>query len=174
MNTDKLINYHFMIQGITCDSCVQKITHTLQANLNVTDLQFLQNNTQVIFNSNSVITLEQLNVLVEKFAKYKFSAIESGTAIHNMHNHAMEVDAEAPASYRPIYLIFTYLIGINLLISSHHLVWMPLMVNFMASFFLVFSFFKSKDFATKAQRHKCVRAARHAGTEIYFLVEVCD
>ena len=53
-------------------------------------------------------------------------------------------NSENKSSYLPIYLIFAYVILTNLLISFHTN-FASFMPNFMASFFLVFSFFKLLD-----------------------------
>lgn len=53
--------------------------------------------------------------------------------------------SEIKPSYKPIYMIFSYLIVINFLISYNTKTWDNLMPNFMAGFFLIFSFFKLLD-----------------------------
>lgn len=53
--------------------------------------------------------------------------------------------SDTKPSYKPIYMIFGYLIVINFLISYNTKTWDNFMPNFMAGFFLIFSFFKLLD-----------------------------
>lgn len=56
-----------------------------------------------------------------------------------------EISTVETHSYKPIYLIFTYLLLINFIISAKSMQIESFMPNFMASFFFVFSFFKFLD-----------------------------
>lgn len=51
------------------------------------------------------------------------------------------------ATYRPLLLVFAYLIGLVALVeyASGHFMWMRAMTNFMGGFFVAFSFFKLLD-----------------------------
>lgn len=62
-----------------------------------------------------------------------------------MNKAIIENDHLEKLSYLPIYLIFGYLIGINLLICLPDFNLNIFLTNFMASFFIGFSFFKLLD-----------------------------
>jgi hypothetical protein len=60
------------------------------------------------------------------------------------HNETVEQAKSWIETYKPILIIFSFIIGITLLIQSSNVVfsWMQWMRHFMAGFFLIFSFFK--------------------------------
>lgn len=128
----------YLVQGIKCASCIEKITALLQNKLSATEISISDNNTKLEFNSSEKISITVLNQLLAKIGDYKVS--------ENLTVAIERTTADNPASsYKPIYLIFTYLIIVNGLIFYENQNLMSLMSNFMAGFFLVFSFFKMLD-----------------------------
>lgn len=128
--------YTFSIHGISCTSCIQKITALLTKELAASNIIFSDNNSIIEFESNTTVNIKQLNTLLAKIGSYTVS-------ISNVQSIA--INKEDKPSYKPIYLIFTYLLIVNIVISSKSLHMNSFMTNFMASFFLVFSFFKLLD-----------------------------
>ena len=130
------MKYSFFIHGISCASCVEKITKQLMNELNATNLNFSSNNTQLEFDSNVDVSIKDLNLLLAKIGNYTLDVISNQLSPSN--------ENQDQSSYKPIYLIFAYLLFINIVICYKGM-WMDFMANFMASFFLVFSFFKMLD-----------------------------
>lgn len=134
------MNYKFNIHGISCKSCIEKISSLLTNKVNATNIKFSANNTIIEFESMVGINVEELNSLLPTIGDYKVSQFDNNTTT-SMLTHTEE---EKP-SYKPIYIIFAYLIAINIIISAKTMQLTEFMPNFMASFFLVFSFFKLLD-----------------------------
>lgn len=133
------MNYKFNIHGISCKSCIEKISSLLTNKLNAANIKFGTNNTIMEFESMVATNVGQLNSLLPTIGDYKVSQFDNNTT--SMHTHTKE---EKP-SYKPIYIIFAYLIAINIIITVKTMQLTEFMPNFMASFFLVFSFFKLLD-----------------------------
>lgn len=130
------MKYKFFIRGISCASCIEKITKLLTHELNASNLSFSSNNTQLEFDSNADVNIKDLNLLLAKIGNYTLDV--------NNNQLSPSSENQDPSSYKPIYLIFAYLLFINIVICYKGM-WMDFMANFMASFFLVFSFFKMLD-----------------------------
>lgn len=122
------MHYKFNISGITCSACIEKITELLEKKLDIKNLTFSQENSQIEFDSAADIDAKRLNILLATIGKY-----------------TVAVDSIDDTSYKPIYLIFGYLIAVNLLITMKNFQIEVFMANFMAGFFLIFSFFKMLD-----------------------------
>jgi hypothetical protein len=137
---DNKMNYKFNIHGISCKSCIEKISSLLTNKLNATNIKFGINNTIMEFESLVATNVGQLNSLLQTIGDYKVSQFDNNITT-SIHTHTKE---EKP-SYKPIYIIFAYLIAINIMISAKAMQLTEFMPNFMASFFLVFSFFKLLD-----------------------------
>ena len=154
------MKYKFFIHGISCASCVEKITKQLTNELNVFNLNFSSNNTQIEFESNTEVDILRLNLLLAKIGDYALSMEE---------NKSLD-----DSSYKPIYLILVYLLAINIIICYKGM-WMDFMANFMASFFLVFSFFKMLDlkgFANGYASYDIVAKKFHSYGYVYPFLEL--
>ena len=129
------------VAGMTCGGCVNRVKTTLQE-----------------FGADVVVTLEppqaaitdptanlhQLNQALSKVGHYTLSTQPSPEHV--------DTDAVSPswlAIYRPLLLVFGYITLVSLLIEWSHgtFVWHRFMPNFMAGFFISFSFFKCLDLA---------------------------
>ena len=120
------MHYKFTIYGINCNNCIKKITELLENKLETKNLKFINDNSRIELDSNLLATI----------GSYKVDYIED-----NQQNEYIS----KKTSYKPIVLIFMYLIMVNILIAMHEASLKGVMTNFMASFFLVFSFFKLLD-----------------------------
>lgn len=81
------------------------------------------------------------------------------------------------ATYKPILLIFAFITGITLLIEfvGSNFLWMRWMNNFMAGFFLIFSFFKMlnlKGFAESYSMYDIVAIRWNGWGYVYAFVEL--
>lgn len=84
-------------------------------------------------------------------------------------------DKDAAFSYKPIYLIFVYITLVTLLIALVTNNWHNFMPNFMAGFFLIFSFFKILDlkgFANGYSNYDLIAKKIPAYAYIYPFLEI--
>ncbi len=135
------MTHEYSVTGMTCAGCEAKIKFLLekipQVNSAVVDLE---RGTVAVSMAQHIAT-EDLQAAIKDYPKYQLSEIGS-TA---QHNSVSEEDSRTWwETYRPILLVFGYITCITLLIEMYNGQfdmnnWMN---NFMAGFFLVFSFFK--------------------------------
>jgi hypothetical protein len=96
---------------------------------------------------------------------------------HHVHHHHETATAEAQQSwlstYKPVLLIFIYLLAITLISAGQNLtVWMN---HFMAGFFLAFSFFKLLDlkgFAENYSTYDIIAKKWHGWGYVYAFIEL--
>lgn len=161
------MNYKFFIHGISCASCIQKINALLITTFNAANINYSANNSVVEFESSATIDAQQLNTSLAKIGNYSVSMAN--------HHHTASINSEEKPSYKPIYLIFVYLILVNITISIKDSRIIDFMPNFMASFFLVFSFFKLLDLSGFSQGYSSydiiAKKFYHYGT-IYPFIEL--
>jgi len=162
------MKYKFFIHGISCASCVEKITKQLINEINAFNLSFSSNNTELEFESNVDMDIQKLNLMLAKIGNYTLDTKDNANMAHSQ-NKTLD-----NSSYKPIYLILAYLLAINIIICYKGM-WMDFMANFMASFFLVFSFFKMLDlkgFANGYASYDIVAKKFHSYGYIYPFLEL--
>ena len=122
------------VTGMTCTSCEAKVKSTLLMVENVTAVEVSKDENLATIIMNKHIALSDLQKVLPE--KYKISALN--------HNEITEQTKSWFETYKPILLIFAYIVSVTLLIQfgNHHFDAMQWMQHFMAGFFLVFSFFK--------------------------------
>jgi len=130
------MHYQFFISNVHGKHCTDRISKLLRDELNIHNLSFSQDNTQIDLDADQEINTQKLNHLLTKIGNYTVSINNTSSIV---------TDTREKVSYKPIYLIFAYLIGVNALIAMQDFHLESIMINFMASFFLVFSFFKMLD-----------------------------
>lgn len=139
MNTSK-----YTVTGMTCGGCVGRVKATLSAYAESVEVT-LEPPQAVINNPN--IGLERLNAALSKVGHYKLIEPDSEQKTEAIKTNPANDVAESAswfATYKPLLLIFAYILmaalAIEYLQGSFEL--HRFMPNFMAGFFLVFSFFK--------------------------------
>ncbi len=164
------MQYFFLINNIKCGSCVNSITSLLSERIEATNIVFDNLNTQISFITDQEVNTNSLNQLLKEIGDYLVSdkiLLESSITYKSI---------SQSVSYKPIYLIFSYLIGINILISLIKFNLDTFMMNFMASFFIVFSFFKILDlkgFADGFSSYDIVARRFYIYGYIYPFIELC-
>lgn len=134
--------YH--ISGLTCSNCVAKVRTALLPFADTVEISLKPPHISL---SQPTVSIEALNATLKNLGNYQIGAeVIETTATIAMQNHV----AIAPASlvtYQPLILVFAYILLVTLAIeaASGALHWHRFMPNFMAGFFLVFSFFKMLD-----------------------------
>lgn len=137
---------HLSIAGISCMSCVSKIEKALYSNTAIKQVTINKENGAAILKGNSLPHLDIITDLIESAGNYTVGATSK----------TPEASTKSDRSYKPLVIIALYLLGTTLLIevSSVGFLWHRWMSNFMAGFFLVFSFFKILDIPAFAKAYQ--------------------
>lgn len=139
------MTHTYDISGMTCDSCRVKVQGVLAKVPGVTNVEIDLSKGQAVLNMVKHVPTEDLKAALKVLPAYQLSEIDH----HASKVSAIETEEVKPwlQTYRPILLIFAFIIGVSLLtewLQEEFLV-MRWMNHFMAGFFLVFSFFKLLD-----------------------------
>ncbi|AYL98145.1 heavy-metal-associated domain-containing protein [Mucilaginibacter celer] len=139
------MTHTYNITGMTCTGCLAKVQGLLQQVANVEKVEIsLAEGTADITMKKHVATAD-LQQALAAYPKYQLSEAES-------HHHQVsgaigdEENRTWLQTYKPILLIFGYLLVVSLIAGYHSsFSIMTMMRVFMSGFFLVFSFFKLLD-----------------------------
>jgi copper chaperone CopZ len=123
---------------MTCDGCQAKVQHALQTVDGVTNAKVDWHTGEAEITMQTHIPTETLKNALKGYPKYLISEKQATVPIFE------EEQKSWLQTYKPVLLIFAYITGITFLIQGVQgsFNWMQWMNHFMASFFLVFSFFK--------------------------------
>ncbi|HEX5025160.1 MAG TPA: MauE/DoxX family redox-associated membrane protein [Agriterribacter sp.] len=164
------MTHTYNITGMTCGGCEAKVKSGLLTMPNVLSAQVSKSNGTAIIKMDKHIPLSAFQAaLGGETGKYKISAA-----------HSDEMPEQASgwvATYKPILLIFVYILGITLFIqwSNDRVNGMQWMSHFMAGFFLIFSFFKLlnlKGFAESYAMYDIVGKQWRAWGYVYAFIEL--
>jgi cation transport ATPase len=133
----------YTIAGISCMSCVSKIEKSLYGNSAIKKISIDKETGDTTLVGESLPHDDIISSLVSAAGEYSLSATSDGHS----------ASKESNRSYKPLLIIVLYLLGTTLLLefSSGMFLMKTWMANFMAGFFLVFSFFKMLDIAAAAK-----------------------
>ena len=134
------------ISGMTCMSCVSKIEKALYSNSAIKRVNIDQGAGTATLKGTPLPHIDIIENLIEGAGDYYVNAT---------HNHT-SASIKSSRSYKPLAIIVLYLLGITLLIefSSDAFQVRAWMSNFMAGFFLIFSFFKMLDIEAFAKAYQ--------------------
>lgn len=134
------------ISGMTCMSCVSKIEKALYSNSAIKRVEIDQAAGTALLKGTPLPHIDIIENLIEGAGDYYVNATSDKA----------EVSTKSNRSYKPLAIIVLYLLGTTLLIeaSSGLFLWQTWMANFMAGFFLVFSFFKMLDIPAFARAYQ--------------------
>lgn len=139
MNTNKI----YAVSGMTCNNCVARVQSTLGPYAKAVEVTL---NPPQVKLTNQKLDSSTLNDILQSAGNYKI-----GTEVSTPSN--ADISADIPnkslTTYKPLILVFSYILGACLLVEFSHgdFNLHRFMPNFMAGFFLVFSFFKLLDLA---------------------------
>lgn len=130
---------------MTCGNCESKVKRALLTLPNVTNAEVTR--TTATISMEKHIALSELQKAIGTDAKYKITATQ--------HSEVAEKTKSWFATYKPLLLIFGFIIGISIISArmENEIHWMKCMSNFMAGFFLTFSFFKLLDVKAFAESY---------------------
>jgi cation transport ATPase len=137
------MTHTYNISGMTCNGCVAKAKSELLKLGDVTEADVQLTSPQATITMQKHIPVQQLQAALDKAGAYTIT--EAG---HVMHTAAAAEESRSWLStYKPILIIGGYILGSTVLLQLIKGVfdtegWMS---DFMAAFFLVFSFFKMLD-----------------------------
>lgn len=161
---------------MTCGSCQAQVQGLLSNVDGVKKVAVDLASGEATIDMDKHIATDDLKAAFRDYPKYQLSE-----AIQKQHTatpvHIEEDTKSWLETYKPILLIFGYIIGITLLAEYLHgeLVWMRWMNHFMAGFFLVFSFFKLlnlKGFAESYAMYDIVAKKWNGWGYVYAFIEL--
>jgi len=140
------MTHTYNITGMTCTGCLTKVQSLLQQvpNVEKVDISLAEGSADITMKKH--VSTADLQQALAAYPKYQLSEAEAHHPVMSMTD-----DTEIRTwlqTYKPILLIFGYLLAASLIAgysSSFNI--MTMMRIFMSGFFLVFSFFKLLDIA---------------------------
>lgn len=136
---DKMEHQMFEVKGMTCESCVEKITNLLETDAKVQNLKVTLNPPRIHFDSIDKYDSHKVNQALHSLGKY--SVVET--------TNAMKADGSEPSvisKYIPLILLFALSAGVpalNMLINHSDL--MQWMYQFMGVTLIALAYFKFLD-----------------------------
>lgn len=136
------MTHTYKVSGMTCTGCQAKVQSLLTKVKSVSNVEIDLAKGEATIQMDKHIATSALQDALKDYPKYKLSEIAV------QHSPVFSEESEEAktwlATYKPILLIFAFITGITLLNEwvTGDFLWMRWMSNFMAGFFLVFSFFK--------------------------------
>lgn len=134
------MTHSYTVKGITCEGCVAKVKSKLLAHPDILSADVTLEGQKAIITMQKHLSITELQEAIGVDTKYKISADASD------HSHQSMKSEEAKSwlnTYKPLLMIAGFVLLVSILTSSGNL--HKGMNNFMAGFFLVFSFFKFLD-----------------------------
>lgn len=128
------MTHSYTVTGMTCSSCEAKVKNALFSVEGVTQVLVSKDENLATITMEKHIALSKFQEVLE--ARYTIKAKE--------HNEMKMQTQSWFTTYKPILLIFGFILSVTLVIQSKNEQFngMEAMAHFMAGFFLVFSFFK--------------------------------
>lgn len=137
----------YSVTGMTCGGCVNRVKATLAPFAESVEVTL--DPPQVVLKSTTA-DLATLNNALAKVGHYALHAIEQTIAKPTIASTQIEVEkTNWFKTYKPLILVFSYILLVTLAVEYTYgeFTLHRFMSNFMAGFFLVFSFFKMLDLA---------------------------
>ncbi len=143
----------YSITGLTCNNCVAKVKTALMPYADAVEVTLKPPQVRLTRQKENVATL---NAILKNIGNYQIGAEILAT------NPVKNIDEEDEASlsffatYKPLILVFAYILLVTLAVEfvNGSFILHRFMPNFMAGFFLVFSFFKMLDLAGFASSYR--------------------
>ena len=134
------MKHEYIVEGMTCQSCVSKVKESLEAVKGVTSVDVnLDNKTAEVAMSTHVKTSDLSSALASKYALSETDVAMPTSGFEDM------VESSKLAQLKPLFIILFYIAVASVLLHKDDLVLGDVMLDFMGLFFIVFSFFKMLD-----------------------------
>ncbi|MEO5906347.1 MAG: MauE/DoxX family redox-associated membrane protein [Saprospiraceae bacterium] len=150
-----MVKHDYLISGMTCNGCVATVKKILVTLPGITSAEVTLNPPAATLMVDRHIETEELKKAFKDHPKYQIE-----DAPIQVKQVAVITETEDVRSfwerYKPIFLIFGYILGATLLVEISGGTFEPMrwMRHFMAGFFLVFSFFKLLDVSSFAASYR--------------------
>lgn len=134
----------YIVKGMHCSSCIKKVEDTLRTVPGIESAVVTLNPPQATVTMHHHVSTDALNAALKRAGDYTLDEQPSTLAAPT----APAVSTSTPpTTYFPLILVTAYIVGIVLLIQWRNGEWNThgAMNDFMAAFFIVFSFFKFLD-----------------------------
>lgn len=166
------MTHTYNITGMTCGGCLSKVKSELLKIGDITEADVQLAEPQATITMQKHIPVSYLQNKLSTAGNFKISEAD-----HGMHHHKTEALETAGwlQTYKPVLLIGAFITGISLLIEAQGFNLERWMSNFMAAFFLVFSFFKFLDlkgFADNYSSYDIVAKKWPAWGYVYAFIEL--
>ena len=167
----------FEVRGMTCAACVGRVTQALKGVTGVEDAVVRLNPPRAEVRTNVSIPDGTLQQAVERAGPYHLASITEATADSATPAMTEVVSDGAKPSFYPLLLVVGYICGVAAIsqLARSDWSWHSFMNDFMAGFFLVFSFFKLLDlrgFADAYRSYDIVARAWKPWGFVYPFVEL--
>lgn len=135
----------FNIAGITCMGCLSSLEKVFYSSDSINKVEIAQDTGKTVVEGDNLPTKTELQKLVESAGSYNIEGFASNDSKQSK-----------ISTYKPLILVALYLVltTVALEFASGMFLWETWMPNFMAGFFLVFSFFKFLDLKGFAKAYK--------------------
>lgn len=162
----------YTIQGMTCGGCVAKVKKHLEGHDGIHRAEVGLNPSEAKISFNQKLKLQELQAIVGQAGNYSIAEKE----LPKMEDYT-ELNEVSVSTYKPLILIVAFIIGVSALAQYpfESFSWMLWMRNFMAGFFIVFSFFKLlnlRGFADSYRMYDIVAGKWFTWGYIYPFVEL--
>ena len=137
------MTHTYKIDGMTCGGCQAQIQKALSGIQGVQNVEVDLNAGKAIISMSTHIPTQQLQHALKQYPKFQLSELD--TSMHHIMPDEPDEDSRTwLETYKPVLIVFGYLLTTTILIEFVNDSFEPMrwMNNFMAGFFLVFSFFK--------------------------------
>jgi cation transport ATPase len=130
----------FPLTGLTCSSCVEKVTTRLLSHHDITAASVTLNPPQAQISAQTAFSDESMNEWLKPLGKYRVQAAAAEVPAAALPQKSVE-------TYRPLLLLLAYLLLVIAAVSMQNgSLDLPLAMRlFMGGFFVTFSFFKMLD-----------------------------
>ncbi len=137
------MEHTYKIEGMTCSSCLQKVTGALKSVEGIKIKSISLDPPETTLSMNQHVSTNEINKVVGKAGNYSLEEKTGELGTQDL----IKTEESKAVTYKPLILILAYLLGFVILnqIRDGEVNWMNMMSNFMGGFFVVFSFFKFLD-----------------------------
>ncbi len=139
-----MMKHQYKISGMTCQSCVSKVTKALEEVEGIKEASVTLDPPIAQVTMDSHVPTAKLNEQLKKAGNYTIQ--EADQATHS-DSQSANVEEETDTSYKPLVIVIAYLLLAVAIqqINQGYFEWRSAMNLFMGGFFIAFSFFKMLD-----------------------------
>ena len=168
---------------MTCNACVSKVKDALESSRTIESVEVQLEYPQAKIKSDQKLNLEEINAVLRKKGHYTINEerIEKKLAplpaVGVKKEAVIDLPEKSIETYKPLIIIVAFISGVSFLTQFpfSDFSWMLWMRQFMAGFFLVFSFFKLlnlKGFASSYSMYDLLAAKWYGWGLIYPFIEL--